>query len=246
MTVPGRKRLVSYAVVATRKTHPSDRKDLLGLMLRGQDPQTGRGLTDENIRFQLITFLIAGHETTSGLLSFATYYLLSTPRAYRALQKEIDDVLGSDPLELKHIPKLEYTAAVLRETLRLSPPAPAFMVQPFEDTVVGGKYPIKKSDVVVIDIRNMQRDPDVWGDDADEFRPERMLDGKFDALPSNSWKPFGNGARGCIGRPFAWQEALMMLATLYQKFDFRFHDPSYQLEVRCPLHVARAFLTGRY
>ncbi|KZT53966.1 cytochrome P450 [Calocera cornea HHB12733] len=220
-------------IIAHRKSHPGEAKnDLLERMLEGKDPKTGRGLSDANIRNQLITFLIAGHETTSGLLSFTCYHLLSTPSAYTKVQTEIDAILGKEPIQLSHLPKLEYLQAVLRESIRLNAPLGMLSLTPSEDTIVGGQWEIKKGTRCGVEINGLQRDREVWGEDAEEFKPERMLDGKFEALPPNSWKPFGNGARACIGRAFAWQEALMMMATLMQKFDIRFDDPSYHLQLK--------------
>lgn len=107
-------------VVSARKEKPTDRKDLLNVMLNGVDPKTGARLTDQNITDQLITFLIAGHETTSGMLSFAFYYLLKHPDAYQNVQREVDRVVGRDRLTVDHISKLPYTAAVRRA----APPPP--------------------------------------------------------------------------------------------------------------------------
>ncbi|KZT51670.1 cytochrome P450 [Calocera cornea HHB12733] len=221
-------------IVSYRKAHPTEgKKDLLSLMLEGKDPKTGRGLTDTNIRNQLITFLIAGHETTSGLLSFTLYHLLSNPAAYAALQREVDTVLGKEAITVQHLPKLEYATAVLRESIRLNPPAGAISVAPTKETeIIGGEYELHQDWNCIIHIDTLHRDPAVWGEDAEEFRPERMLGGRFEQLPPNSWKPFGNGARACIGRPLAWQESLMMLATLFQRFDIRFDDPSYHLKIK--------------
>lgn len=100
------------AVVEARRKNPSDRKDLLGAMLNGVDPQTGEKLSDANITDQLITFLIAGHETTSGTLSFAFYHLLKNPAAYRKVQEEVDEVLGRGPAKVEHVSKLIYIQAV--------------------------------------------------------------------------------------------------------------------------------------
>jgi cytochrome P450/NADPH-cytochrome P450 reductase len=91
----------------------------------------------------MITFLIAGHETTSGLLSFTFYYLLKNAKAYEAAQKEVDEVIGKGPITVDHLSKLPYLTAVLRESLRLSPTAPAVGIEAKEDTILGGKYAIK-------------------------------------------------------------------------------------------------------
>lgn len=138
--------------------------------------------------------------------------------------------------------KLPYIEACLRETLRLTPTAPAFTLSPRLDTTkdhetLGGKYPVQKGQAIVAWLSQIHRDPAVYGDDADSFKPERMLDEPFSKLPPNSWKPFGNGMRGCIGRPFAWQEAIMTTALLLQNFNFRFDDPSYQLQIKQTLTI---------
>lgn len=107
-------------VVAERKRNPSDRKDLLAAMLEGVDPQTGEKLTDSSVTDQLITFLIAGHETTAGTLSFAFYNLLKNPVAYRKAQEEVDEIIGREAPKVEHISKLPYISAVC--TNQLFPP----------------------------------------------------------------------------------------------------------------------------
>ncbi|KAK1961598.1 cytochrome P450 [Colletotrichum sublineola] len=214
-------------------------KLLLDLMIHGVDPKTGDGLSEDAIMWNLHTFLIAGHDTTSGLLSFAFYFLLKDPSAMRKAREEVDAVLAEgEAMTVKHLQKLRYLDAVLKETIRLHAPAPGFHVRPLKDgEVLGGKYVVNKSDPIVIVLHQLHRDPAVWGEDADEFRPERMERDKFGNLPPNSWKPFGNGARSCIGRAFAWQEALMVMATLLQHFDFEMDDPSYTLKVQQTLTI---------
>lgn len=228
-------------IIAERRRNPTDKKDLLNIMLYSKDPKTGQSLSDVNIRNNLLTFLIAGHETTSGLLTFALYYLIKNPEAMRKAHEEVDEVLGDQQIQLTDIGKLKYIDAVLRETMRLSPTAPMRTVRPFEDITIGdGKYFVPKDYTVVINTIVAQRDPTVWGEDSNEFHPERMLDGKFEALPPNAWQPFGFGMRACIGRPFAWQEAIIALAVLLQKFDFVLDDPSYELELKQSLTIKPA------
>lgn len=132
-------------LVQNRKNHPEDRKDLLNAMLFGQDPRSGEKLGEESIVDNMITFLIAGHETTSGLLSFTFYYLLKNPSAYRKAQEEVDRVIGTGSIEVEHMTKLPYLTAILRETLRLNPTAPAIAFGPLKDIeVIGGKYTVHK------------------------------------------------------------------------------------------------------
>ncbi len=186
-------------------------KLLLDLMIDGVDPKTGESLSDDAIMWNLHTFLIAGHDTTSGLLAFAFYFLIKFPEKMAKARAEVEEVLGDEPIAIKHLGRLTYIDAVLKESLRLHSPAPGFHIRPLEDnTVLGGKYIVNKNDPIVTVLHLLHRDPAVWGDDADEFKPERMERENFNKLAPNSWKPFGNGSRSCIGRAFAWQEALMV------------------------------------
>ncbi|KIM86528.1 hypothetical protein PILCRDRAFT_815766 [Piloderma croceum F 1598] len=229
---------IANKIVADRKAHPIDKKDLLTKMLNGRDSKTGQGLSDDSITKNLITFMIAGHETSSATLSFLTYYLLKHPDVMRKLRDEIEEVIGTEQPQYEHLGKLPYLTAVLRETLRLQPPATSRGVTALEDTVVGGgKYAIKAGVPLVVLSWVALKDPSVWGEDAEDFKPERMLNGKFEALPPNAWQPFGYGMRACIGRPFAWQEILLAIASIVQKFDLSLVDPSYTLELKQALTI---------
>ncbi|CAK7201368.1 hypothetical protein SEUCBS139899_004072 [Sporothrix eucalyptigena] len=234
---------VGRELVQHRRDHPTDKKDLLNNMIYGKDPKTGESMRDELIAANMQTFLVAGHETTSGLLSFAFMYLLLNPSAFFAAQQEVDHVLGTGRIEPHTLNELPYLNAVLRETLRLSPTAPGFArgVRPENKeehvTVAGGKYEIPRDSAVLCLLGKIQRDPKVWGDDADQFRPERMLDENFAKLPKNAWKPFGTGLRACIGRAFAWQEALLVTALLLQNFTISLADPNYKMQVQQTLTI---------
>lgn len=224
---------VAHDLIAERRRDPkgAEKKDLLNLMLNGVDPVTGEGLSDENIAFQMVTFLIAGHETTSGLLSFATYLLLKNPDVLARARAQVDAVLGDAVPQIEHLTQLRYIEQILMETLRIWPTAPAFAVRPVEPTVLGGIYPLTPEDEILILQPVLHRDPAVWGADAERFRPERFAPEEAEKLPPNAWKPFGNGARACIGRPFAMQEAQLVLIMMLQRFDFALDDPDYQLRI---------------
>ncbi|KAI9152295.1 P450 family fatty acid hydroxylase [Paramyrothecium foliicola] len=242
---------IAKEVIARRRANPTKRMDLLNALLHGKDPVSQRGLSDETISDNMITFLIAGHETTAGLLSFFFYLLLKNPEAYGELQKEIDTVLGTGPLTPECLTRLPYTKACLRETLRLHPPVPGFALSPWQEgsepTVIGGKYQIGPEAGCLILLGNLHKDKTIYGDDAEDFRPSRMLEENFKKLPPNSFmvrlysavhdsllttQPFGRGTRACIGSDFAMQEAIMAVAILIQNFDFRFMDPNYTLKVK--------------
>jgi cytochrome P450/NADPH-cytochrome P450 reductase len=210
-----------------------DKVDFLSLMLNGVDKKSGEKLDFENIRYQLITFLIAGHETTSGLLSFATYFLVSHPEVLAKAVEEVDRVLGRDPdyrPSFKDVGELKYLNRVLRETLRLWPTAPAFARTPYEDTIIGGRYEIKKGDELLVLLPSLHRDPAVWKD-PEVFDPERFAAGAEDKIPEYAWRPFGTGSRACIGQHFAMVEATVALALILKHFEIK-GDPNYQLKIK--------------
>jgi cytochrome P450/NADPH-cytochrome P450 reductase len=232
-------RNLSADLVRQRREHPTDTKDLMNAMVNGKDPKTGEQLSEDSIIDNMITFLIAGHETTSGLLSFLWYYMLKSPEAYRKAQEEVDNVIGRRSIQYEDLSKLPYINAMLRETLRLQPTAPGFAVTPKAEggEIIGGKYHVKKGENIFAALHCVHRDPAVYGSDAEEWKPERMLDEEFEKLPPGAWKPFGNGARGCIGRPFAWQEAQLVVATLLQYLNFHMDDSSYDLQIKATLTI---------
>ncbi|WP_434034200.1 bifunctional cytochrome P450/NADPH--P450 reductase [Cupriavidus sp. a3] len=210
--------------------------DLLGLMLEARDPDTDQRLDDENIRNQVITFLIAGHETTSGLLTFALYELLRNPGVMAQAYAEVDAVLPGDAApvyaDLARLPVLD---RVLKETLRLWPTAPAFAVAPYADTLLGGRYLIRKDRRVSVVLTALHRDPRVWAD-PERFDIDRFLPDNEARLPRHAYMPFGNGERACIGRQFALTEAKLALALMLRNFQFTdAHD--YQFRIKETLTI---------
>jgi cytochrome P450/NADPH-cytochrome P450 reductase len=236
---------ITEGVIARRRAMPPDQapRDLLGLMLAGKDPLTGEGLDDASIRNQLVTFLIAGHETTSGLLSFATHLLLRHPEVLRRARDEVDAVLGDEAPRFEQLPRLGYLDQVLRETLRLHPTAPAFAVAARQDTVLGGRIPFARGEVALILLPSLHRDPAVW-EDPERFDPDRFAEGRREQIPDRAWMPFGNGMRACIGRSFALQEATLVLAMMLQRFDLSAPGP-YQLRIKETLTLKPAGLALR-
>ena len=230
-------------VIAERRRHPTDGNDLLNLMLNAVDPDTKTRLEDVNIRFQVITFLIAGHETTSGLLSFAIYLLLRNPSVLAQAYAEVDRVLGDRRPEYAMLAQLDVIDRILKETLRLWPTAPAITVGAYEDTVIGGGFPIAKDYPIQLLIASLHRDPAAWENpesfDIDRFLPER----EATILP-HAYKPFGNGLRACIGRQFALTEAKLALAVVLQ--NFALHDSAdYKLAVKETLTLKPDHFTMR-
>ncbi|MCC5036486.1 cytochrome P450 [Streptomyces sp. WAC 00631] len=231
------KDLVDDVIRQRRASGDQSTDDLLGRMLNTRDTG-GDPLDDVNIRNQAITFLIAGHETTSGALSFALYYLAKHPEVLARAQAEVDALWGDedapDP-DYGDIGKLTYIRQVLNEGLRLWPTAPAYAVEPLEDTVIGGKYAVCKGESIQILIPTLHRDP-AWGDNVELFDPDRFLPEQEEARPVHLFKPFGNGERACIGRQFALHEATLVLALVIHRYRLIDHT-NYQLKIKQTLTI---------
>jgi cytochrome P450/NADPH-cytochrome P450 reductase len=197
------------------------KKDMLGAMMTGVDRATGEQLDDVNIRYQINTFLIAGHETTSGLLSCTIYALLKHPEVLRKAYEEVDRVLGPDinaRPTYQQVTQLTYITQILKEALRLWPPAPAYGIAPLQEETIGGKYKLRKNTFVTVLVMALHRDPSVWGPNPDAFDPENFSREAEAKRPINAWKPFGNGQRACIGRGFAMHEAALAIGMILQRF----------------------------
>jgi len=190
-------------------------------MMTGVDRATGEQLDDVNIRYQINTFLIAGHETTSGLLSCTLYALLKHPDVLKKAYEEVDRVLGPDTdarPTYQQVTQLTYVTQILKEALRLWPPAPAYGIAPLKDETIGGKYRLKKNTFITVLVMALHRDPSVWGPNPDAFNPENFSPEAEAKRPVNAWKPFGNGQRACIGRGFAMHEAALAIGMILQRF----------------------------
>lgn len=212
-------------IVARRRAQPSGgQEDLLQIMLESD-------LDAANIRYQLINFLIAGHETTSGALSFALYFLSQHPEVFARARAEVDEVWGADPRpEFEKIAKLRYVRRVLDESLRLQPTVPAYYRAARQDTVLAGIHPMRKGDWALALTSTLHRDPR-WGPDPEAFDPDRFAPEQVRARPAGLYKPFGTGERSCIGRQFALHEAVLMLAVLIRRYDLT-ADPDYTLQIQ--------------
>jgi cytochrome P450/NADPH-cytochrome P450 reductase len=231
------------SLVRERRAAPMEGHDLLTLMMNSTDPDTGVQLDDLNIRFQVLTFLVAGHETTSSLLSFALHAMMANPAVLAQAYAEVDRILPGDTRpEYAHMAKLDVIDRVLKEALRLWPPAPAYTVVPNEDTTLGG-YAVRKDELISVLLPQMHRDPAVWAD-PDTFDIDRFLPKAEAALPPHCYKPFGSGLRACIGRQFALIEAKLALAMILQRFSLS--DPrGYHLSIKETLTIKPAGLTLR-
>lgn len=209
--------------------------DLLDRML-SEATAAGEQLDDVNIRQQILTFLIAGHETTSGALSFALHYLLRDPEVLARTVAEVDEVLGDTAHPTwEQVKGLKLVGRVLKEALRLWPTAPAFSVCLDEDAVVGGRWTIPAGRQVLVLLPALHRDPDVW-EDPERFDPDRFLRERERLRPQHAYKPFGHGQRACIGAQFALLEATLVLGLVLRRYTL-VPDPDYVLALHETLTI---------
>ena len=227
--------IVFSMIERRRREGIEERSDLLSSLLGAVDEEgDGKGLTSEEIRSQLLTLFLAGHETTSNALTWTLYLLSSAPDAERELQAEADTVLGDDHGQYHHYEKLTTTRKVLKESLRLFPPVYVMARMATEDVRLGEWY-VPKGSEVVLWIYHVQRDPSIFRKPW-EFRPERFSKEAEATLPRGAYFPFGAGSRACIGSQFAMLEATLALATLSRRYRFRTpSDHSVELAPRVTL-----------
>ena len=209
-----------------------DRDDLLSLLLTATY-EDGTRMDREGVRDQLMTFLAAGHETTSLALSYAIFCLATHPETQAKLHQELDDTLDGEPTA-EALFELDYLDDVLTETLRLYPPAFVVFREPKRDVTFQG-YDVEDGSILSIPQWNVHRDGR-WYDDPETFRPERWRDGLEDELPDYAYFPFGGGPRHCIGMRFALLEAKLALATMLRRFEFEaVTDPPLDLSMQITL-----------
>ena len=200
--------------------------DLLDMMLHATDD--GAAMTDQQLRDELITILIAGHETVASALTWACYLLATNPQVEARLHAELDQVLGSRAPTMDDLPALETTRRVFDETLRLYPPAWLVTRKNIEADVIGGAL-IPAGSLVIVSLATTHRNPAYWPD-PDQFDPDRFLPEIANARPRYAYLPFGGGPRLCIGNHFALLEAPLVLASLYQRYHLEL-DPDHEVIV---------------
>jgi len=201
-------------------------KDLLTLLLTARDDD-GNSMSDQQLRDEVITLLLAGHETTALNLSWAWYLLAQHPEVEEKLHAELDAVLGGRLPSAADLPKLQYTDRVIRETLRLYPPAWRIFRRTEEPFEVG-EYILPAGANIVLSQWVTQRDPR-WFSEPERFHPDRWNEEAAAKLPRFAYFPFGGGPRVCIGAGFAMMEATLLLATIAQRFRMRL-APSQRIE----------------
>ncbi|MBV8637277.1 MAG: cytochrome P450 [Candidatus Eremiobacteraeota bacterium] len=206
---------ILYRLIEERRAQPAARTDALSLLLTAEDPETGYHLNDEQVRDEAMTLFLAGHETTANALVWSWYLLAQNPDVEARLHADVD--AGS----------LEYARRVLRESMRLYPPAWIVGREAQRDVTLAGGYDIPAKTTVFVCQLVLHRLPQFYREPL-RFDPDRWL---HDELPQFAYAPFGGGARRCIGEEFAWTEGALVLATIARRFKFRAQftgEPEYE------------------
>ncbi|MCL4263311.1 MAG: cytochrome P450 [Anaerolineae bacterium] len=228
-------------IITERRQSGAQKDDLLGMLMAARDEESGEGMDDRQLRDEVMTILLAGHETTAVALSWVFYLLSQHPAVRVRLEQELADVLGNGDggggrvPTVADIPQLPYTTRVIEETMRLYPPAFALGRFGHEADVVGG-YDVPANAVITLSPYLTHRHPDFWEEPL-KFDPERFAPERVAERPRYAYLPFGGGPRQCIGSSFAMTEAVLLLATIARRFRAEL-KPGHQVEME-PLITLR-------
>jgi cytochrome P450 len=204
-------------MIDARRALPPRQTDLLSLLFSAQDSETGSGMSDTQLRDEAMTLFLAGHETTANGLSWALFLLATHPEVRRKLRAELRSVIGRDRPRVSHLDKLKFLDQVIRESLRLYPPAYVIGRRAIEDHRLAG-IRIPKGSVLLVSPWTVQRSKRYYQRPL-EFDPERWTTEFRSSLPRFAFFPFGGGPRQCIGEGFAWMEMALVLAVLLRDWD---------------------------
>jgi cytochrome P450 len=210
---------VVYKIIKEHRA-AGDQGSLLSTLLAARDTEgDGTVMSDQQVRDELITIFLAGHETTANALTWAWYLLAQHPVVEAKLHAEIDSTLAGRPPTVSDLPRLPYTESVLRETMRLYPPVPLLVRRNIEEYSIAG-YTLPEHTLIMFSSWLIQRDARFYPA-PERFDPDRWTPKFRASLPRFAYFPFGGGPRLCIGEPFAWMEGTLVLAALGQKCRFR-------------------------
>ncbi|MEM6326692.1 MAG: cytochrome P450 [Bacteroidota bacterium] len=210
---------VVYRFIHERRASPTNRDDLLQMLLDAQDEDTGLAMTDDEVRDEAVTLLMAGHETTANALVWTWALLAEHPDVSARLGAEVD-ALGRDPTFDDLRDGLPFTRKVLAESMRLRPPAWVFSREAARDFRLGDEVPVAKGTMILIAPYFLHRDGRFWAD-PERFDPDRFTREATAARHKFAYLPFSTGRRGCIGEQFAWAEGVLALATIARRWQLR-------------------------
>lgn len=222
-------------IINQRRQSKEQFNDLLTMLMEVEDADTAERMTDTQLRDEVITIFLAGHETTASALAFTFYELAKHPEIKQRVTDEVNAVLGSGPLTYEGLHRLDYTTRVIKEAMRLYPPAWGILREAAQDDVIDG-YLIKKGDSVVLSPYAVQRLETYW-ENPTQFDPDRFLPERMKNIPKYAYFPFGGGQRLCIGNNFAMMEMQIILAMACRQYNFTLAE-GFELELE-PLVTLR-------
>jgi cytochrome P450 len=212
------RQVIDDVIAATHQSNDSGRTDLLSTLLAARDADTGEGMSDEEVRDQLVTIMFAGSETTATTLAWAFHEIARHPEVEQRLTAEIDAVVGMRPIRFEDVPKLEYTRRVLNEVARLHA-VPLLMRRATVPVVLGGVH-IPAGTEIAFSLYALHQDARLYPE-PERFDPDRWLPDQRTGAPREAFIPFGAGNRKCIGDAFAWTEMTITLATIAARWQLR-------------------------
>jgi cytochrome P450 len=208
-----------FKIIDARRKGQSTGADLLQMLMEARDEETGGGMNDRQLRDEVMTLFLAGHETTANALAWTTWLVAQHPEVEAKLRAELGQVLGGRVPEVQDVPKLRYVSQVLDEGMRLYPPAWITARTAAEpDELLG--YHVPKGTIVAVSPYVLHRNPRYWPD-PERFDPDRFAPDRVQQRPRHAYIPFGAGQRMCIGNNFALMEGVLILAMLYQRFTMK-------------------------
>lgn len=210
---------IIYKLINRRRNSKTLDNNLIEMLMEATDVDTGERMSDKQLRDELITIYVAGHETSAYALSWTFYELMQHPEVVERIRKEVADIIVDGRIGSEGLKQLKYTASVVQESMRLHPPAYFISRSCVSDDQIDD-VEIKKGEVVIISVYGMHRHPELW-DEADVFKPERFLENN--EATRKYYHPFGAGPRMCIGNNFAMMEITLILAKMIYHFDFKLY-----------------------
>lgn len=207
---------IVYGIINARKADPGEHSDFLSMCLNATDKETGEGMSDEQVRDEVVTMFLAGHETTSNALTWTWYLLSQHPEVEARLHAELDEVLGGRLPTFEDLRRLPYTMMVLQESMRLYPPVWLLARNVANDDEING-FPIKAGSIMMFSSFLTHRHPEYW-ENPEQFDPERFRPEAIKARDNFAYLPFSLGPRLCMGKHFALYEGMLVLATLGQRY----------------------------
>ncbi len=209
---------VVMGIINERRKLNEDKGDLLSMLMAAED-EDGQHMSDKQLRDEAVTIVLAGHETTANALTWTWFLLAQHPEIEAKVHEELDRVLGGRQPTMADLRQLTYTEMVIKEAMRLYPPIPGIARESLQDTTVGG-YFVPKGTIMFISLNVVHHDARYF-DQPFEFRPERFSKENEKNIPKYAYLPFAGGPRVCIGNGFAMMEAVLLLATIAQRYQLK-------------------------